>query len=164
MTEPARFPSMRLQISYIGGMLAGALCWLMMVPVHAQDRDALRSGASSDTTQSTGTVFTAPSRVDTLNVVGGGPFLVRPFMEAGSERIRVNGSHVGNDAYLLDARKGLITLRDIAPDSSIMPCGILTSIRRGPSAPVIKPAPQPRPDAQRLQATGWSTTTVATPS
>lgn len=89
------------------------LAWLPGTSdVHAQERspDALH-GASPDT------LSALPARSDTLQVVGGGPFLLRPFLVTEGFHVRVNDAPVPETGYDLDQRNGLIHFRGVAPDS-----------------------------------------------
>ena len=58
-----------------------------------------------------------PERVDTLRVMGPGPFLIRPFLELPLTSLTVNGKAADEEHLDIQAVEGLLTLKDVAPDS-----------------------------------------------
>lgn len=61
-----------------------------------------------------------PARVDTLQVVGPGPFIIRPFIRRGTLTIRSGDTEVPSSAWEADYRHGLITFKDVHADSSFV--------------------------------------------
>ncbi len=59
-----------------------------------------------------------PERSDTLQVIGAGPFLIRPLLVEGTVRIEHTASVVPPADFLIDYRLGYITFRGVAPDSA----------------------------------------------
>lgn len=59
-----------------------------------------------------------PVAVDTLRVVGPGPFILRPFVVRESLRLRVGGRELQMDAYELDHATGLFSVRGVPADSA----------------------------------------------
>lgn len=94
------------------------LCTLVAGAAVGQDRQTGIHQAATDTASIMHYEQAFSTRRDTLRLQGSGPFLIRPFLEAGSERVMVNGTAATD--YHLDYREGLIYLSDIAPDSSIL--------------------------------------------
>jgi len=104
-------------------MRAGRLTGLFAVIAVLMLGDAVAQEVSgtipdSDSSGVQGMQSSLPTRQDTLHVLGNGPFLIRPFMDAESVRIWINGDPT--DHFELDAREGLIRLGGIAPDSNIV--------------------------------------------
>ena len=94
------------------------MCTLVADAVVGQDRKSDIHQAATDTASIMHYEQAFSTRRDTLRLQGSGPFLIRPFMEAGSERVMVNGTAATD--YHLDNREGLIYLSGVAPDSSII--------------------------------------------
>ena len=99
-------------------LLGVCMIGLLVISPHwsrAQEVDSTRTGMDVQ-----GVRPDLPTRSDTLRVLGGGPFLVRAFMERGSERVQVNGVDLDLGDYELDGRNGLIRIPGVAPDSSLI--------------------------------------------
>ena len=139
----------------------------------AQVADSTRSGQSG-----VDMPFVLPARTDTLRVVGGGPFLIRAFMETGSETVTVNDVKLGPGEYDLDARHGLIVIPGVAPDSSLtmivgyrfVPLGLEASYRLwpfldvGPAQPTSDGSRPPRSESSSLVTRGSITRGLLTGS
>jgi len=124
-------------------LLAGVLILGILLPGTASAQVVVggRPNLAADTSRVRPLGRWLPSRQDTLRVQGGGPFLIRPFIEEGSEHVQVDGVSISD--YILDRREGIISLPGIAPDSTIVlvvayrhvPLDLASSYRLWGSAP-----------------------------
>ncbi|TDI72535.1 MAG: hypothetical protein E2O85_00290, partial [Bacteroidetes bacterium] len=81
-----------------------------------------------------------PSRVDSLVVSGGGPFLIRPFISPHSEVVNIDGVILSDEGYLLDYRTGFLELLGRNPEESgllvisyeYIPISLTESLRKWP--------------------------------
>ncbi len=108
----------------------GVFFWVVLILVMAP---RLVRGQETQTTSATGATvdseeilpdelnrFRLPERSDTLRVTGPGPFLIRAFIEPGSEAIWINGVKASAADYVLDHRQGIVVFNRVARDSTLL--------------------------------------------
>jgi hypothetical protein len=86
-------------------------------PLRAQDDIARDRTPTAE--QGLNVLSELPARQDTLYVIGGGPFLIRPFLLQEGFRVQVNDVMLDTSAFALERREGLIRFGDVAPDSAL---------------------------------------------
>jgi hypothetical protein len=59
-----------------------------------------------------------PTKVDTLFVTGGGPFLIRPFIVSSSLNISISDRALRKDEFSLVSNLGYVSFRNVDPDSA----------------------------------------------
>jgi hypothetical protein len=88
------------------GLVVGMLLLLLVQTAAAQEQGTKESRL--------------PERVDTLRVVGPGPFLLRPFLALPLQDLRIHGVQVRPEEVQIDPADGLLTFIRVAPDSQLV--------------------------------------------
>jgi len=124
LRKTTAFTSVCSKISGWKCSLAFVLTFGLVSAASAQDREAIQF----------------PSKSDTLQVIGKGPFLIRPFLLSGSVRVRIADRELAESEYSIDYRNGFILLPDVNPTREFqlivaykyIPIDLATNIRLWP--------------------------------
>ena len=124
LRKTSAFISVCSKISGWNNSLVFVLGLLLVGVASAQDREEIQF----------------PSKTDTLQVFGQGPFLIRPFLISGSVSVRIADRQLTESEYSIDYRRGFIELPDVESGQELqliisykyIPIELATSIRLWP--------------------------------